>query len=153
MCLMQTFLRILATCACLLAGPVLAQAKTDPFFVEASDCTAALKARVVERMNQPRSPARDQAVLGDTELGFVFIGVAYKKGLRNPEADQMLVAAEQRWTHLRRSDQLRRQTQCTTQAQQLMRDISGLERFIVKNRAQARVDRLLQKEQQAGAGR
>lgn len=41
----------------------------------------------------------------DTELSFVFIGVAYKKGLRNPEAEQ------------------------------LMNEVSGLARFFVRNRA------------------
>lgn len=121
----------------------------DPFYAEASDCTAALKARVVERQAQPRSSARDKAILSDTELGFAFIGVAYKKGLRNPEADQMLQAAEARWKALRKADQQARQQTCTTKGQQLMRDLSVLERFVVRNRAQARVDKLLDKDSAA----
>jgi len=64
------------------------------FYQEASDCTAGLKARVVQHLQQPPSEARNQAILTDTEHGFIFIGVAYKKGLRNPEADQMLADKE-----------------------------------------------------------
>lgn len=141
--------RLLAAWGCVLAGAVAAQAQPPsnaPFFLEAADCTAALKARVVERQAQPKSPARDKAILGDTELGFVFIGVAYKKGLRNPEADQMLLAAEQRWRALNKADKLSRQASCTTRGQQLMRDVSALERFLIRNRAKARVDKLLEKE-------
>ncbi len=143
--------RLLATCVCVClavgAVPVQAQPPSNaPFFLEASDCTAALKARVVERQAQPKSPARDKAILGDTELGFVFIGVAYKKGLRNPEADQMLQAAEQRWRALSKADKLSRQASCTTRGQQLMRDVSAVERFVIRNRAKARVDKLLEKE-------
>ncbi|MDX9842552.1 MAG: hypothetical protein RBT42_02230 [Aquabacterium sp.] len=117
------------------------------FFQEASECTAGFKARVVQHLKQPPSEARNQAILKDTEHGFVFIGVAYKKGLRNPEADQMLKVAEARWSQLSAAQQATRLSRCTQQADQLMADVSGLERFLVRNRAQARVDKLLAKEQ------
>ena len=117
------------------------------FFQEASECTAGFKARVVQHLKQPPSEARNQAILKDTEHGFVFIGVAYKKGLRNPEADQMLKAAEGRWSQLSAAQQVSRLGRCTQQADQLMAEVSGLERFLVRNRAQARVDKLLAKEQ------
>jgi hypothetical protein len=145
-----------ATCRALLLtaliaqGHALAQGKSPappPFFVEAADCTAALQARLVTRLTQARSEARDNAILNDTELGFVFIGVAYKEGLRNPEAEQMLKAAEKRWTLLNKADQDKRLTACSIKARQLMDDASVLERFIVKNRAAARVERLLEKAQ------
>ena len=117
-----------------------------PFFTEAADCTAAFQARVVARLTQPRSAARDTAILRDTEQGFIFIGVAYKEGLRNPEADQMLKAAEKRWTKLGKAERETRLATCTTKAQNLMDDVSMLERYLVKNRAEARVERLLAKE-------
>ncbi|MBP8191951.1 MAG: hypothetical protein KAX73_08990, partial [Aquabacterium sp.] len=85
-----------------------AQDKPSPkqaFFIEASDCTAALKARVAERLLQPRSDARNKLILSDTELGFTYIGVAYKKGLRNPQADQMLADSEKRWGLLSKAAQ------------------------------------------------
>jgi len=123
-----------------------ASAPSNPFFLEAADCTAAFQARVIERKAQPGSEARNQAILHDTELGFVYIGVAYKRGLRNPEADEMLQAAEKRWAQLGKAERAKRLASCTSQAEQLMSDVSGLERFIVRNRARARVDRLLEKE-------
>lgn len=144
----------MATCAALLGHTAAAQSEAasappNPFFLEAADCTAAFEARVIERKAQPRSDARNQAILHDTELGFVYIGVAYRRGLRNPEADDMLKAAEKRWSQLSKHDQAKRLAACVTQAEQLMEDVSGLERFIVRNRASARVDRLLEKEAQA----
>ena len=54
------------------------------FFQEASDCPAAYKAGVTARLAQPKTEARDKAILEDTERSFVFIGVAYKQGLRKP---------------------------------------------------------------------
>lgn len=144
------FLHILvACCTALLATTAMAQDKPKsppPFFTEAADCTAAFQARVLIRMEQPRSKARDKAILRDTEMGFVFIGVAYKEGLRSPEAEQMLKAAEKRWALLNKADQDRRLAACTARAQQLMDDVSFVERYIVKNRAESRVDRLLEKE-------
>ena len=126
---------------------VWAQEKPSPkqaFFIEASDCTAALKARVAERLLQPKSDARNKLILSDTELGFTYIGVAYKKGLRNPQADQMLAESEKRWGSLSKTEQQSRLVTCTASAQKLMKDLSGFERYLIKNRAQARVDKLLQ---------
>lgn len=149
---------VIATCTALLGHTAAAQSEAasappNPFFLEAADCTAAFEARVIERKAQPRSDARNQAILHDTELGFVYIGVAYRRGLRNPEADEMLKAAEKRWSQLSKRDQAKRLAACVTQAEQLMEDVSGLERFIVRNRASARVDRLLEKEAQATSTR
>jgi len=143
---------LIAFCAALLTSPVLAQDKPKPpppFYVEAADCTAAFQARVITRLTLPKSDARDKAILRDTEMGFIFIGVAYKEGLRNPEADQLLKAAEKRWRQSSKGEQEGRFASCTSRAQQLMDDVSGLERFIVRNRAKARVERLLEKEAKA----
>ena len=145
-----------AGCAALVAPSVQAQSQDKPrppppFFIEAADCTAAFQARVVARMAQPKSSARDKAILRDTEMGFIFIGVAYKEGLRSPEAEQMLKAAEKRWAALSKADQDKRLTACASRSQQLMDDVSFVERYIVKNRAEARVDRLLEKEAAAQA--
>ena len=141
--------RLVLVFTLLLTNSVWAETKPNAkqaFFQEASDCAAAFEARVVERQAQPKSDARNQAMLSDTELGFTYVGVAYKKGLRNPEADQMLKAAEKRWSTLSKTEQQARLSSCTTKAQQLLNDVSGFERFIIKNRAKSRVDRLLQKE-------
>ncbi|TAK93186.1 MAG: hypothetical protein EPO09_13470 [Aquabacterium sp.] len=121
-------------------------AENQAFFLDAATCAAALEARVVERQTQARTDARDQAMLSDVEHGFVFIGVAYKRGLRNPQADEMLHAAEKRWAALPKSDKEARQASCSRQGQALIDDVSMLERFLVRNRASARVERLLEKE-------
>ena len=140
---MFAFSRFVVVCLlCLSGATAWAQDKPSPkqaFFIEASDCTAALKARVAERLLQPRSDARNKLILSDTELGFTYIGVAYKKGLRNPQAD-----SEKRWGLLSKAAQQSRLATCTASAQKLMKDLSGVERYLIKNRAQARVDKLLQ---------
>lgn len=156
MCHIQTMFRqhlAVAVCCLLTSHAAFGQsdptpAPPNPFFLEAADCAAALEARVIERTAQARTDARNQAILHDTELGFVYVGVAYRRGLRNPEADDMLKAAEKRWSQLSKTEQARRLSSCVTQAEQLMEDVSGLERFIVRNRAAARVDRLLEKEKE-----
>lgn len=140
--------RFILACSLLISvAAACAQDKPSPkqaFFIEASDCTAALKARVAERLLQPKSDARNKLILSDTELGFTYIGVAYKKGLRNPQADQMLAESEKRWGGLSKTEQQSRLVACTASAQKLMKDLSGFERYLIKNRAQARVDKLLQ---------
>lgn len=117
-----------------------------PFFVEAADCTAAFEASVKVRLAQPKTEARDKAIYDDTEKGFIFVGVAYKQGLRSPEADKLLHAAEERWAGLSKEEQAKRLSSCASKARDLMDDVSFLERYIVRNRAHARVERLLSKE-------
>jgi hypothetical protein len=140
-----------ALCAICLRQPALADdapAESQRFFLEAANCAAALEARVVERQAQVQSDARDDAMLRDVEHGFVFIGVAYKRGLRNPQADDMLHAAEKHWGTLSKADKEARWLSCTSQGQQLMDDVSMVERFLVRNRANARLARLLEKERE-----
>lgn len=145
-------LSLLLASLTLTGSALAAQPSSDAaFYLEASDCTAGFKDRVVQHLKQPPSDKRNQAILKDTEHGFVFIGVAYKKGLRNPEADRMLKAAEGRWSQLAPAQQSSRLNRCTQQAEDLMEDVTGLERFLVRNRAQARVDKLLAKEQRPPA--
>jgi hypothetical protein len=135
------------------AGAAMAQAsaasaptEVSPFFQEAADCSAAYKAGVTARLAQPKTDARDKAILEDTERSFVFIGVAYKQGLRKAEADPLLEEAEQRWTKLPKAEQAKRLAACTTHADKLMGEISFVERYAVQNRAKARVEQQFDKE-------
>lgn len=123
----------------------------EAFYLHASNCTAAFKARVEQHLTQAPSEARNQLLLRDTELGFVYVGLAYKRGLRNPQADDLLKVAEDRWRQLGAAQQNNRLSQCTQEGQQHMADISGLERYLVRNRAKARIDKLLAKEQAPAA--
>jgi Fe-S-cluster-containing hydrogenase component 2 len=140
----------MALCLLVMSGAALAQAEPQPdaaFFHETSDCAAAFKARVNEHKAQPRSDARNRAILDDTEMSYVYVGVAYKQGLRNPEADQMLKASEKHWALLAKAEQQSMLTACSTRALKMMSEVSGIERYIVRKRAKARVEQLLRKEQ------
>lgn len=140
---------LIAACALVVSHAALAQVKaaaSSPFFQEASDCAAAFEARVNEHRAQPPSEPRNQAILQDTQWGFLYVGLAYEQGLRKPEADQLFQASKKRWSALGKVEQHNTLTTCTAQAQTLMKEINAMERFIVKNRAQARVDKLLEKD-------
>jgi hypothetical protein len=111
----------------------------------ASVCVAVLKRDALA--------LRDSAAAGDagkraemvslTEIGFAFVGTAYKDGLRKPLADQLLDEAEATQRH--QSEQALGQlaASCRTEGAQLLDDASFLERLLVRNRAAARVDKLL----------
>lgn len=140
-----------AACAllCGYVAPALATDKPQeipPFYVEAADCSAAFESSVKALLKEPRTTARDEAILHETEGGFIFVGVAYKQGLRNPQADELLHAAEARWDKLSRDEQAKRLQGCRVKASALMDEVTFIERYLVRNRAQARVDRLLSKE-------
>lgn len=121
------------------------------FFTEAADCSAAYKAGVTARLKQPKTEVRDKAILEDTERSFVFIGVAYKQGLRKPEADRLLAQSEQRWARLPKAEQARRVDACTKRAEKLMDEVSFIERYAVQNRAKARVEQQFEKEKKQQA--
>lgn len=138
------------------AGAVMAQAPAatadpSPFFVEAAECSAAYKAEVTSRLAQPKTESRDQAILADTENSFIFIGVAYKQGLRKAEADELLAQAEQRWAKLPKAAQAQRIASCTERAGKLMDEVSFVERYAVQNRAKARVEQQFEKEKKQKA--
>ncbi len=138
------------------AGAVMAQtpaadADPSPFFVEAAECSAAYKAEVTSRLAQPKTESRDQAILADTENSFIFIGVAYKQGLRKAEADELLAQAEQRWAKLPKAAQAQRIASCTERAGKLMDEVSFVERYAVQNRAKARVAQQFEKEEKRKA--
>lgn len=138
------------------AGAVMAQAPAatadpSPFFVEAAECSAAYKAEVTSRLAQPKTESRDQAILADTENSFIFIGVAYKQGLRKAEADELLAQAEQRWAKLPKAAQAQRIASCTERAGKLMDEVSFVERYAVQNRAKARVAQQFEKEEKRKA--
>lgn len=138
------------------AGAVMAQApaadaEPSSFFVEAAECSAAYKAEVTARLAQPKTDSRDKAILADTENSFVFIGVAYKQGLRKAEADELLAQAEQRWAKLPKAEQTKRLASCTERAGKLMDEVSFVERYAVQNRAKARVEQQFEKEKKQKA--
>lgn len=111
----------------------------------ASACVAVMKQDVVELA--ARYQAGDTAVRPDmvrlTALGFAFIGTAYKQGLRKPQADTLLAEAEQEQLKQRAGVLRQLSADCQAEGAQLLDDSNFLERALVNNRAQARVDKLL----------
>lgn len=133
----------------LLSGPVLAaDAATDAFYRRASACVAVMKQDVV--VLTARHQAGATTVRPDiqrlTELGFTFVGTAYKRGLRKAQADQMLADAEASQKG-QGADALKKlSTECQAEGARLLAKANVIERALVANRARARVDKLLEPE-------
>ncbi|HSI56966.1 MAG TPA: hypothetical protein VLA16_05385 [Ideonella sp.] len=111
----------------------------------ASACVAVMKqdaTALAERYRAGATAVRPE-VVRLTELGFTFIGTAYKSGLRNPQADQLLDEAEQAQQGQPASALKQLSADCQAEGAKLLRDSNALERALVSNRARARVDRLL----------
>jgi hypothetical protein len=134
-----------------LVWPLLASAQATPSAPElagwqrASACVAVLKADV-EGLRE-RAKAGTQGLRPEmveiTGLGFAFVGDSYKQGLRNPLADRLLNEAEAA-QKTAPAESLRALSQaCRAEGALLLQQANGLERMLVKNRAEARVDRLL----------
>jgi hypothetical protein len=127
------------------AAPV---AETDPRmpgFRRASACVAVMKRDVLALQAQYRGGAlavRPQ-IVRMTELGFTFIGVAYKQGLRKTQADLLLGEAEEAQQRAAPASLRQLSAECQTEAERLLKDSTVVERLLVAERAEARVERLL----------
>jgi hypothetical protein len=111
----------------------------------AAECVAVLKAEALALA--PRHRAGQTQVRGEmeqlTQWGFAMIGTAYKRGLRNPLADQLLEAADQAVARQTMPARQALSQQCREQGAQLLVQANLIERGLVANRARARVDKLL----------
>ncbi len=111
----------------------------------ASECVAVLEAEVDGLRDQARAgtgglkPQMQQL----TEQGFAFIGTAYKQGLREPLADELLQAARQAQKAVPADARRTLLQGCRAEGAGLLNEANGLERLLVANRAKARVERLL----------
>lgn len=140
---------LLLACS-LLTWPMLAQADEaasapDAFFLRSSSCVAVMKSDLLdltERYRRGETSVRPD-IERLTELGFTFVGTAFKRGLRKAEADQLLDEAERKQS-LQAPIVLQALSQdCQLEGQRLLKDANFLERALVRNRARARVDSLL----------
>jgi hypothetical protein len=117
----------------------------DPFFERSSACVAVMKADLLALTERYQSgePAVRADIERLTELGFSFVGTAYKRGLRKPLADKLLDEAE-RVQVLQAPVTLQAlSTSCQAEGARLLAEANFLERALVRNRARARVDDLL----------
>jgi hypothetical protein len=130
------------------SGPAAAQDNDNaklPAYRHASACVAVLKREALvltARYKAGHTETRPE-IVKLTELGFTFIGTAYKSGLRNPQADQLMDEAEKAQKHA--SPEALRQllAECQPEGAQLLREANFVERALVGNRAASRVDKML----------
>lgn len=111
-------------------------------------CVSALTTKAEPLMAQLKAGDRsvEPELLRLTEKGFALIGVAYKDGLRKPEADQLLEAAKKAQKSLSATELSRLQSNCQQEGSQALSDVSGIERYLLTSAAERRVARILDKD-------
>lgn len=135
----------LTTLTLLLAAPAVPAADDMPFYRRAASCVAVLERDVVEMAGRYKAGERNvkPGLVRLTEQGFAFIGRAYLRGLRKPEADKLIDEAKAAQKAMAPEALVQLSTGCKAEGAKLYADASGLEQMIVSNRAKARVDKLL----------
>ena len=120
-------------------------APPDPFYRRASDCVAVMKRDVVglKSRHEAGAPQVRPQMLRLTELGFTFIGTAYKRGLRKEQADTLLLEAEKAQKAMSPEGLRKLSTECQAEGGKLLAKANVIERALVANRAKARVEDLL----------
>jgi len=114
-------------------------------FRHASACVAVMKrdaAALAERYRAGTTSVKPD-VVRLTEAGFAFIGTAYKAGLRNPQADQLLDEAEAAQKSQSAASLRQLSADCQVEGAKLLRDSNMFERALVANRVKSRVEKLL----------
>lgn len=131
----------ISTCILVLwAGTALA----DPSPKQAAACVAALQTRaepMARRMREGDAGAEGQ-LLPVVTASFAFVGSVYKQGVRGPEADALLKAAEKAQSIVPPDDLARAQDACQAQGQQLLTQANFFERQFVSRAARKRIDKL-----------
>lgn len=114
------------------------------FYRRASQCAAVLKSDVERRSAQPAAAQAQRArLLQETEAAFAFVGEAYRRGLRKPEADAMLDAASREQAGWRDAQRQTLLQACLGEARVLLDEANAVERLLVRRTARHRVDKLL----------
>lgn len=135
----------LSTCVfCLALGLAASAAHADPKPARAAYCVAALKARaepVAARVRQGETAAEAQ-LMPIVTASFALIGSAYKQGLRSPQADEMMQAAEKSQAQLPPAELGKVQDACQSEAQQLLSKANVIERQLVHRAARSRIAKL-----------
>lgn len=120
----------------------LAHAAPSP--AQAATCVAALKARaepLAKRLKGGDATA-EAPLVPIVTASFAFIGTAYKQGLRQKQADEMLAAAERRQAELPPAELAKLQDGCQVQGQQLFASANYFERQFVSRAVRHRIDKL-----------
>jgi len=124
--------------------PALAAVAADPNPQQAAACVAALQARaepMAQRLRNGDAAAEGQ-LLPVVTASFAFVGTVYKQGVRGPEADALLKAAEKAQSNIPPADLERTQNDCQSQGDHLLKQASYFERQFVARAARKRIDKL-----------
>lgn len=129
------------------ASPPASAAAADDaaFYRRAASCVAVLErdAKALAGRYQAGERAVKPTLVKLTEQGFAFIGRAYLRGLRKPEADKLTAEARAAQQSLPADSLQQLSTACQAEGTRLYQDANMLEQALVTNRAKARVDNLL----------
>lgn len=137
---MRLSLSLLVLATALAAGV----ARADPTPTQGAYCVAALKTRaepLAERVRQG-DPAAEAKLLPIVTASFAFIGSAYKQGVRQPRADELVSEAQKAQAKLPPAELAQVQDSCQAQGQQLYAQANVFERGFVSHAARSRIDRL-----------
>ena len=127
------------------AGARAQPADDEAFYQRAATCAAALEVDQLALVARARSGEPDlrPRIVRITQAGFAYVGTAYKRGLRDPRADEMLKAArvEQKGWDAGRHAKVA--GECLAEGEALYNDASSIEQWLVTNKVNKRVDRFL----------
>jgi hypothetical protein len=134
-----------AVLAVLAAGARAQPADDEAFYQRAATCAAALEVDQLALVARARAGEPDlrPRIVHLTQAGFAYVGTAYKRGLRDPRADEMLKAAraEQKgWDAARHAKVA---AECLAEGDALYQGASSIEQWLVTNKVNKRVDRFL----------
>jgi hypothetical protein len=124
----------------MLAGAALA----EPSPAHSATCVAALKSRAEPLSQRLRNGDRaaEGPLMPIVTASFAFIGTAYKQGLREAQANELLRKAEEEQAKVPPAELGRVQDACQAEGQQLLAQASFFERQFVLHAARQRMDRL-----------
>jgi hypothetical protein len=136
---------VAAALAIVAAGARAQPAGDEAFYERAATCAAALEVDQLALVARARAGEPDlrPRIVHITQAGFAYVGTAYKRGLRDPRADDMLKAAraEQKgWDAARHAKVA---AECLAEGESLYNGASSIEQWLVTNKVNKRVDRFL----------
>jgi hypothetical protein len=131
-------------CLALWWGACVPLAHANADLAQAAGCVAALKARAEPLAKRLRSgdAAAETTLVPIVTASFAFIGTAYKQGLRQKQADELLAAAEGRQAQLPPAELAKLQDACQVQGMQLFTQANFFERQFVSRAVRNRIEKL-----------
>jgi hypothetical protein len=118
----------------------------EALYHRAADCATADQLFVADAIPslKPDDETGTKLLLRQVELGLSFAGTAYKKGLREPLASDLLKQSKERLLLLEISDREAFRASCNKEAQALWDAANGFERWIVKGKAKSGLRQMIE---------